>query len=153
MTHRFPRRTALALAGLAALPASIARARQGSPDENTAIVRRFYTEVLTHDGDLDAIDDLLAPGFTPQSAEDVPGPSAYKQRRVDQREALNALFQEWRWTIEELLTAGDAVAVRATIEGVNPGAETPRRTAASLGWFWLEDGRITRLWIASDDLF
>lgn len=149
MISPLPRRSLLAVAGLTPLHL-VASARQESPEE--AVVRRFYDEVLSSAGDLAAIDEVLAPDFVPQDASDVAGPDAYKQRRVDQREALDVLFSEWRWVIEDLMTSGNRVSVRATVEGVGRYTETSDRSVLSFGWFVVDGGRITRFWTLADDL-
>lgn len=138
---------------LAALAPRFDRAAiaQDDPRANEEVVRRFYAEVMRSDGDLAAIDTLLAADFLPQDPDDVAGPSAYQQRRVDQRAALADLgFVSWAYEIEDVMATGERVAVRATFRGRLAGQDAPRE-ANQLAWFTVEDGQITRLWSEQDN--
>lgn len=143
--RRIGRREAVAAGVLA--PLGLAR-RAAAQDGDEAVVRRFYAEVLNSAGDIDAIDGLLAPEFGTHdpSPDEVPGPAAYKQRRIDQRAQFAALgWERWAWEIDDAIAADDRVAVRSTIRIQVAGKPEPIE-ANSIGWFELRDGLIVRLW-------
>lgn len=134
-----------------AVPRPSAAVAEDDPRANEALVRRFYAEVMRSDGDLAAIDTLLAADFLPQDPDDVAGPAAYQQRRVDQRAALADLgFVAWAYEIEDVMATGERVAVRATFRGRLDSQQSPRE-ANQLAWFTVEDGQITRLWTEQDN--
>lgn len=85
-----------------------------SPEENKAIVRRFYEEIDR--GNLDAMDELVAADYINHSPPPFPDPPPG-------REGLKhafALF--WQATpghheIEDMLAEGDRVVTRLTARG------------------------------------
>ena len=79
-------------------------------EKNMALVRRFWESVAR--GDLDAIDELLAPDFVDHSllAGQVPGREGYKQQVAEQHAALSDI----RPIIEDQLAQGDKVVTRLT---------------------------------------
>jgi predicted ester cyclase len=87
------------------------------PDPNEDLVRRWIE--VWNTGDLDAVDDLLAPDFVrhaPDSPE-VRGPAAERQLIA----TYLAAFSDLRFTIEALVTEGDTVAVRLSAVGTQRG--------------------------------
>lgn len=148
MPARIARRAALVLA--AAAPVALPRAVAAQDDAAAeALVRRFFAEVLSSDGDLAALDALMDPTFPAQNPADVSGRDAYKQRRASQREALGILYDSWAYEIADLLAVGGRVAARVQFRG-DPSLGGDEVRADALAWIEVEDGRIARIWIEQD---
>jgi predicted SnoaL-like aldol condensation-catalyzing enzyme len=81
-----------------------------STGENKAVVRRFITEVL-EGGNLDTIDDVLAPNYvnTAMGVTDLAGFKAMWP-------AMGAVISSMRLDIVDLMAEGDAVVARVTTE-------------------------------------
>jgi len=79
-------------------------------EKNMALVRRFWEAVAR--GDLDAIDDMLAPDFVDHSLLEgqESGREGYKQQVAEQHAALSDI----RPTIEDQVAKDDKVATRIT---------------------------------------
>ena len=88
-------------------------------EDNKAIVRRFYEEVLNR-GDLAVGDELVATDFVDHQPfpGQAPGLAGLKQSLG----AFRAAFPDLEYTIEDLIAEGDKVAVRATMRGTNEGS-------------------------------
>ena len=119
-----------------------------SIEENKSIVRRFF-EVGPSKGDLDAANELLAPGFVLH----VPLPCSPGVRGIDEVvSACRAAFQDLQVTVEDMVTEGDMVAARFTARGVHNGAfmglpPTGKPiTMTGMEIFRLERGKIAELW-------
>lgn len=119
-----------------------------SIEENKSIVRRFF-EVGPSKGDLDAANELLAPGFVLH----VPLPCSPGVRGIDEVvSACRAAFQDLQVTVEDMVTEGDMVAARFTARGVHDGAfmglpPTGKPiTMTGIEIFRLENGKIAELW-------
>jgi len=95
-------------------------------EKNKALVRRFWEAVAK--GDLDAIDDLLAPEFVDLSAFPglEPGREGYKQQVAEQHAAISDL----RFVIEDQVAKDDKVVTRITWRSIHDRGEyfglTPR---------------------------
>ena len=131
-----------------------------STEENKAIARQFI-EAAWNDGDLAAVDALLAPTFVNHSAP--PGAAsdreAFKQGLVRTRTA----FPDFRVTIEDLFGEGDKVVARFTVEGTHQAVwEHPivgriGSTGQHARWtgmriFALAEGKVTATWVEVDSL-
>jgi serine phosphatase RsbU (regulator of sigma subunit)/ketosteroid isomerase-like protein len=81
-----------------------------SAEENKALVRGFFEAQA--EGDLDALDELLAPDFADRSVHpgQKPDRESYKQGVAEDWETLSDL----RYIIEDQLAAGDKVVSRVT---------------------------------------
>lgn len=102
-------------------------------DQNKDVVRRFITEVLS-DGQLDRIDELLAPSYVNRAfGADVP---AFKEMLA----GLAAALPERRFDVEELIAEADAVVARFTFETHDPGGRTI--SVRGLTYYRLTDGKI-----------
>ena len=89
-----------------------------SPEENKALVRRFF-EAQSR-GDLDTIEQLLAPNFVDRSVlrGQEPDREGYKREVIKDWSA----FSDLRYVIEDQLADGDKVVSRLTIRGTrDPG--------------------------------
>jgi predicted ester cyclase len=88
-------------------------------EKNKALVSRFLEAQAT--GDLEALDELLAPDFVDHSsfAGQEPGPEGYKQQVAEQIAALSDV----RCIIEDQLTQGDKVVTRITWRSIHDRGE------------------------------
>lgn len=90
-----------------------------SVEENKAIVRRFYTEVM-NGKNMQVADDIIDPGFVDHAAPPHPGTD---------REFLHYFWPNvWRvafpdWTIEpqDMIGEGDKISVRYVAGGTHQG--------------------------------
>jgi predicted ester cyclase len=104
-----------------------------STDQNKAIVRRFVDEVWNQ-GNLNVIDELVAPGFRghghmgaphggqsggqPGGQHFAPGPEGTRQFV----HLVRSAFLDLCVTVEQQLAEGDLVATRWTLRGTQQGA-------------------------------
>jgi steroid delta-isomerase-like uncharacterized protein len=90
-----------------------------SSEENKAIVRRFFEEVL-NEKRLDRADELVAPDYLDHDA--VPGQGPGLEGARQQRWAMYfAAIPDLHSTIDDLVAEGDKVVVRYTGEGTQQG--------------------------------
>jgi ketosteroid isomerase-like protein len=104
-----------------------------STEQNKAVVRRWMTEVLGG-GDLDVIDEVLAPDYV--------NPAMGNADRAGMRALLAQLrgVGPWHFPAIDLLAEGDAVVARFTIEVTRQSGE--KVAAQGLTYYRLADGRI-----------
>lgn len=86
--------------------------------ENKALARRWFEDIWNK-GDLDAIDELVAPDavFHDPATKEYRGPDGARELVSTYRTA----FPDTRFTIEEQIAEGDAVATRWTARGTHEG--------------------------------
>src|SRR5215210_4717337 len=87
-------------------------------EENKAVVRRFFEELLSADN-LAVADELLSPGFRFYFAGS-PVPmdlEHYKEFLVARR----AAFPDRRFVVEDMIAEGDKVSARFTMRGTHNG--------------------------------
>lgn len=102
-------------------------------EQNKDVVRRFITEVLSG-GQLDQVDDLLAPGYMNRAfGVDLQGFRAMLP-------GLVAALPERRVDVEELIAEDDAVVARYTMEMRD--ASGTAVSVRGLTYYRLTDGRI-----------
>src|SRR5262245_54614306 len=102
-------------------------------EQNKDVVRRFIAEVLSG-GQLDRVDELLAPGYVNRAfGTDLP---AFKGMLA----GLVAALPERRFDVEELIAEADAVVARFTLEMRDPDGKTT--SVRGLSYYRLADGRI-----------
>lgn len=116
-----------------------------------AAVRRFYEALTT--GDLALVDLALAPGWTAEPPlRTGAGPQGWK----DSIGHLRRVFGDLHVTVEEIVVAGDRVAVRSVNRGVHTGellgvAGTGRPVEfRAFDMHRLEGGRIVATWHLED---
>ncbi|MBM9509479.1 ester cyclase [Actinacidiphila acididurans] len=121
------------------------------PTGNEALVRRFYEPLNT--GDTDPVDQLLAPGWEVEPPlEAGPGPDGWKGTVAYIRGVLGDLTL----TIEDVVAAGDRVAVRLVMRGTQRGEllgvpATGRQVAIRASdYHRIEGGRIVQSWHLED---
>jgi ketosteroid isomerase-like protein len=136
---------------LAAFPAASQEPAAGGADANKTLVRR-YLEILSG-GVLEKLDEVIAPDFvdrTPGAATQTRGPEAIRESQRRARE----LFQDIRYTVEDLIAEGDRVAVRYTVHATRIGAGGAGKPVEVTGVTLLRiaDGRIREAWIINDQI-
>ncbi len=121
-----------------------------STEQNKAAARRICEEVFSQ-GNLDAIDELVAPdavdheGFGGLDTQGAAG-----ARRLVA--ATRAAFPDLRVTIDDLIAEGDKVALRLTLSGTHQGAlagvpaSGKRVTFTSLDLYRFADGKLVEHW-------
>ena len=87
-------------------------------EENKALSRRFYEEVLTR-GNVDAIDQLAADNFVDHDA--APGLPSNREGAKQWFAMIRTGFPDLRATVNDVLVEGDKVVTRATFEGTHKG--------------------------------
>jgi predicted ester cyclase len=131
-----------------------------TPEENEALVRRWYEEVFNQ-RDLDVIDDILAEDYVRYRAgiafaNDVG--TADDQQWV---EMILAEFPDVTFAIEDILADGDQVAVRTTTTGTQMGPMVDMGNAPTSGRpmrreniaIWrVVCGELVEQWIVQDNL-
>lgn len=127
-----------------------------SAEEDKRAVRRFVEEVI-NGGDLEAADELIAPGHVnhdPTTPEVRAGPEGIKGLIGMYRSA----FPDIHFTTGEMICEGDTVAHRWTFTGTHQGemmgvGPTGRRVeVAGVEMNPVEDGKISASWTVSDAL-
>ena len=123
---------------------------------NKALIQRFYEEVWGR-GNLEVADEVFAADYVrhdlrPTNA--LPGPEGQKKIAADFRGA----FPDLHVTVDLVLTEGDLVAARWTMEGTHTGAwgkvpATGKRAGFSgVNIFRIENGKVAEIWNHRDDL-
>lgn len=111
---------------------------------------------LQPDGDLDAAEALVAADFYHHDA--MPGTPAGREGYRAVAEVLRTGFSDLRFEVDDVIAAGDRVAVRTWFTGTQDGPfmgmpPTGRRVRMQqVHIFRVEDGRIAELWAVMDSL-
>jgi len=124
-----------------------------STEENKAMVRRVWEDVMNK-GNLAVADEIMAASYVFHfSGQDYKGPESFKQVVTMYRTA----FPDLHMTIEDMFTEGDRVASRVTFTGTHKGdlmgiAATGKQVAiAGIVISRFEGGKQVEVW-ASEDL-
>jgi predicted ester cyclase len=125
-----------------------------TPDELKAKTREGF-ERMFNDGDLDYVDDAVAPGAVDHQEEPGTDFAAHLKHVIA---TLRDAFADLRFELHEVLAEGDVVACRSTMTGTHGGAlrigpmaalpvEGRRVEVAHMHFFRYDDaGRVTDLW-------
>src|SRR6267143_773762 len=89
-----------------------------SAEENKAIVRQFYDEVVNK-GNINMIDKIAALNYVDHTAP--PGIPPGKEGEKVWFKMIRAAFPDGRTTIDDIIAEGDKVVVRATMKGTHKG--------------------------------
>lgn len=123
-------------------------------EENKAIVRRFFDEVMNaHDAA--AVDQILAPNFINHFAGMPPADRETVRRYLPM---YPAAFPDVHTTLEEMLAEGDMVSVRFTLRGTHQGefmgmpATGRSVTMSGMALFRLAGGQIVEEYVNEDTL-
>lgn len=118
----------------------------------TSIVYRYYDVI--NQGDLDALEQLVAPGYQYHAPGLPPSFAVFKQMLVSYRLGFSDLHHH----VEQVVAEGDRVVVHVTSAGTHSGVflghpPTQRRFAAvGIDIFRLEDDLLAERWGAFDTL-
>lgn len=127
-----------------------------SADSNKALSRRFMEEAFNA-GNLDVIDELVAPGFVnhdPAAPESTVGPEAAKASIEGYRMA----FPDLRIKVEDQIADDDRVVTRWSGTGTHQGelmgipATGKQSTVTGISIDLIVDGRIAESWTNWDTL-
>ncbi len=127
-----------------------------SVEENKAIVRRFYEEVMNN-GQVELLDELMDAEFDDRGEALFGSPhgrQVIKQGII----ATRSILPDLHVTIEDMIAEGDMVGVRGTMRCTHQGewlGVTP--TGNELTWkgiamFRLANGKLMQRWFNSDGL-
>ncbi len=125
-----------------------------SAQDNKAVIRRLVEEVY-NEGNLDVVDELVAPDLFDHAAvlEHQHGIDAFKHVITWVRD----ISSDVHYDIDDIIAEGDKVAVRMTQSGTQTGPirdiPTGRRFSVDhVHWFRLADGKVAEMWAVRDDL-
>jgi steroid delta-isomerase-like uncharacterized protein len=123
-------------------------------DTNAQIARRYFDDVWNR-ADLAVLDRILDARVVGHvNAATLHGTETLKQRIA----ALRTIYADVRFGVEDVVAAGDRVAVRWTFEGTHVGpaygrpASGKKVSVTGMNLFRIADGRIAELWVTADDL-
>ncbi len=127
------------------------------PDENKAVVRRFFAEVINA-GNTDRAGEFVAADYV----EHQQPPGAEGRQGIEIAKAFLAMmrgaFPDYLFTIEDLVAEGDKVVARVTVSGTHRGemmelAPTGKQVRTSgIEMFRLESGKLAEHWATFDAL-
>lgn len=130
-------------------------------NDNKTIVRRYYEEALNEER-YDLLEELISKDvvnhdplsdetLTPEEARGFEG----FRRHV---EVFREAFPDGKVTIDDIISEGDTVAARFTVEGTHEGRfggiepTGNRISGTSMVFYRIEDGKIAERWLESDNL-
>jgi predicted ester cyclase len=127
-----------------------------STEENKAIVRRFYEEIMNH-GNVEILDEVIAPDFE-DHGEALFG--SFKGREILKQGivATHGILPDLHVSLEDMVAEGDYVGVRGTMRCTHQGEWlSVAGTGNELTWkgiamFRLAGGQIVQRWFNSDGL-
>ncbi len=125
------------------------------PTTNKALVTQFIDALFTN-GDLDAVDRYLAPGFV--NHDPSPGFAADREGMRQTAQVFRQGFPGWHSQLEALIAEGDLVTERFTARGTHRGEimgvpPSGREVAlAGINIFRVQDGKLVERWGRTDDL-
>jgi steroid delta-isomerase-like uncharacterized protein len=126
-----------------------------SAEDNKAVVRRLIEEVY-NEGNLDVVDQLVAPDIFDHAAvpEHRHGVDGFKHVM----EWVRPFSSDVHYDIDDIISEEEKVGVRMTQSGTHTGTVRdipPTGKCFSVDyvhWFRLADGKIEELWAVRDDL-
>lgn len=150
----------ISLAALVFLLAMPALAQEPAPspgngmDANKALVRRYIEGVLS-DGKLELLDELVSPEFvdrTPGAPPQTRGPEVIRESQ----KRAHDLFQDIRYTLDDLIAEGDRVVARYTVRATRKPPEGSDQgkpiEVTGITIFKIADGKILETWIVNDQI-
>ncbi len=124
-------------------------------DRDEDLVRRYYGEAL-NPGRFELLDELLTADFLDH--EELRGIPPTHDGLKQKYAMLRAGFPDFGFTVEDLFSTGDPVAVRLTVRGTHDGVFMARPptgrqfVVGSVGIFRTADSRIVEHWGVFDQL-
>ena len=129
-------------------------------EENKAMNRRFYEQGANARNSA-VITELVAPDFIghyPDVVAGFSGTSQGPESLMRDLEFIAAMVPDFRTTLEDLIGAGDKVALRGVTQGTHTGqipGVPPTGNAVRFTWcaiYRFADGRIAERWLNDDAL-
>ncbi len=124
-------------------------------DANKALVRRYYEQVLNA-GNLNVLDELLAPNYKRYlTANAAPLDAAAQKKRLA---GMRAVFPDLNITLDDLIAEGDRVTARMTIRGTQKAAfmgipPTGKQvTVSAVEVIRIENGKLVEHWGGADNM-
>jgi len=142
------------LSALLWLLCGCASTRQTVEGHNRELIQRYFAE-WANQGDVTAADELIAPDVT------LINPPTTLRSLAEYKASMTAFhtgFPDLHFTVEDLVAAGDRVAVRWNLRGMQRGEFAGRppsgRPVAITGMstFRIADGKIREIWVNLDRL-
>jgi len=126
-----------------------------SVEETKAVIRRLIEEVYNA-GNLDVVDELVAPDVLnhPAVPQHQHGIDGFKHVI----EWVRDIGPDTHYDVDDIISEGDKVAVRMTVSGTHTGTlrgipPTGKRFSVDyVHWFRLAEGKVAELWAVRDDL-
>src|SRR5262245_12076697 len=110
-------------------------------ETNKALVRRYIE--MWNTGKVELADEILAPTWKDHAHPEVADPASVK-RAVSQ---IRTAFPDFSITVESMVSEGDLVALRGTIQRTRQGKEV----VSSVMWFVrLADDRMQEMWTGAE---
>jgi len=123
---------------------------------NERLARRYFEEAWNR-GDVEVLDELLAPNYvnhTPSTPDPPPGPAGLKPIILAMRRA----FPDLHYEVKDVIATEDAVTIRVVMTGTHRGdlfglPPTGRRVQVDqINIEHIRDGRIVEHWRVTDEL-
>jgi predicted SnoaL-like aldol condensation-catalyzing enzyme len=122
-----------------------------SVEQNKAIVRRFYDEIINR-GRFEVAEEVFAVDYTNHTAGG--GIGTGHDGFIEGLKACRAAFPDWTVTVNAMISEGDLVcdhvSIRATHSGQAPGGAAPTHDAVAgeaMHLWRLSNGRLAEGWI------
>lgn len=125
-------------------------------EQNKAIVRRFYDEVMSR-GNLGILDEVVAEGFQ-DHGESLMGSPQGRDSLTQEIVEMRQVFPDMNVYIEAMIADGEMVGVQGTMRCTHQGEFMHvAATGNQLSWkglamFRVVDGKIVERWFNSDSL-
>ena len=125
-------------------------------EENKAVVRRFYEEVM-NTGNVDLLDEIMAADFKDHGETlfgSPQGRDTLKQGIIGSR----GIFPDLTVQLHDLIASGEMVGVRGTMRCTQQGtflgvaASSNELSWTGLAMFRVVDGKLVERWFNSDSL-
>ena len=148
-------RTRLCLLVLMAVAFQASAGPPTAAERNRELGRRYFEEVWNR-GNVDALDELLAPGYinhTPSTPNPPPGPQGLKPIVL----AIRRAFPDLRYEIQDIVATEDAVVMRVRMTGTHRGdlfglAPTGKRVSVDqINIERIREGKIVEHWRVTDE--
>src|SRR5690242_5159635 len=117
-----------------------------SAEENKAIIRRFYAEVL-NGKNMESADELVDPGFVDHAAPPHPG-SDLQFLHQFWPHVWRVAFPDWFIDVQDMVAEGDKVSARYVASGTHQGdfmnfpPSGKKITVTGMNLFRLENGKL-----------
>lgn len=141
---------------LGVIPSPGAAKVQTTPDQNKAIVRRYFGELMS-DGKMEVIQQIVHPNFAFRIPT-LPEPVRGQDGMTGFVTGLRAGFPDIKFTIERIMADGDKVAARWSITGTHKGtflgipASNNKIKDQGVDIFRFDGGRIIEIFVNENDL-